>query len=138
LIIDGRSGRIIRFVPASQWGQAYDRMSFQPAPLRERGVPLVPPTVIKASPQTMQTVPSVASRAAAPAMAPRPAPVATKPAEPPQRSAAVHDAHPVQPAPQATGEARSEPKLASPQAAQAPAAAQLKPTQAMPQVQGLE
>jgi len=137
LIIDGRSGRIIRFVPASQWGQAYDRMSYQPAPLRNPGGPLPPPTVIKASPQIMQTGPSAASRAA---VAPKtaPAPLATRPAEPPQKSAAV--AHPVPPAPQTTGTV-GEAKPAAPQTAAAsstPAAPQARPSQGMPPVQGLE
>jgi hypothetical protein len=142
LVIDGRSGRIMRFVPASQWGQAFDRMSYHP--MRNPGGALPPPTVIRVSPQTMQTVPSAASRTPAQAaLAPRtaaPAPPATKPAEPPQKSAAVHDAHPVQPVPQAAGTA-GEAKPGAPQtpaAAQAPAAPQVKPTQTMPQVQGLE
>ena len=129
LIIDGRSGRIIRFVPASQWGQAFDRMNYQPGPFRDPGGPLPPPTVIKASPQTMQTGPSVVSRAAPPravASRPAPAPVATRPAEPPQKSAAVNEARPAQPAPQ------------TPATPQAPAAPQVKPSPGMPQVQGFE
>jgi hypothetical protein len=144
LIIDGRSGRIIRFVPASQWGQAFDRMSYQPGPFRDPGGPLPPPTVIKASPQTMQTVPSVASRAApSRAVVSRPAPpapVATKPAEAPQKSAAVNEARPAQPAPHTAGTIGEVKPVApqTPATPQAPAAPQVKPSQDMPKVQGFE
>jgi hypothetical protein len=138
LIIDGRDGRIIRFVPASRWGQAYDRMSYQPAPPRDHGGPLPPPVVIKASPQVMRSVPPVANRAAAPAQAAaptRPAPVATRSAYTLQKSAAVNEAHhPVRGAPQTAGTVGE----AKPAAPQSPAASQIKPTEAMPQVQGLE
>jgi hypothetical protein len=125
LIIDGRNGRIIRFVPAFQWGEAYDRMKYEPGPPAFRGGAgaLPPPTVIRANPAA---VPPVVNRSAA-LPAPKPAPVATKPVAPPQKSAA-NEAHPVQPAPQTTGIA-SEAK---------PAAPQIQPTQNMPQVQGLE
>ncbi|MDU6372690.1 MAG: hypothetical protein E6575_01000 [Bradyrhizobium sp.] len=32
LVVDARSGRIIRFVPAFQWGEQYERMRYEPAP----------------------------------------------------------------------------------------------------------
>ena len=135
VVIDGRNGRIIRFVPASRWGQAFDRMSFQRAPSRDLGGPLQAPVVIRASPQVMRPVPSVVSRAApAQAAAPRPAPVATKPAEPLQKSAAVNDTRAAQPASQTSGTVGE----ARPAAPQAPAAPQVKPTQSMPKVQGFE
>jgi hypothetical protein len=138
LIIDGRSGRIIRFVPASQWGQAYDRMSYQTAPLRNLRGALPPPTVIRASPQAMPALPSVASRAAAPAQAAAPRPAAARPTEPPQRSAAVHDARPAPQTAGTVGEAKPAPQTAAAPALPAPAATPVKPTQDMPKVQGFE
>jgi hypothetical protein len=134
LTIDGRNGRIIRFVPASQWGQAYDRMSFGRGPdLAPRAAGALPPTtrVNAAPPPVIYAAPSVASRAATvPVPAQRPAAVATKPAQPsPAQQAAVNnEAKPVAappPAASTAGEAK-------------PAAPQVKPTQGMPAVQGLE
>jgi hypothetical protein len=134
LIIDGRNGRIIRFVPASQWGQAYDRMRYEPgpagpgpAPSRNPAGALPPPTVIKASPQAPAAVPPVANRSAA-VPAPKPAPMAARPAEPPQQKSAANEAHPAQPAPRAVGTV-GEAKPATPQ---------LQSTTEMPQVQGFE
>jgi hypothetical protein len=134
LMIDGRNGRIIRFVPASRWGEAYDRMSFG------RGRDLAPssgaavgalPTPINAMPRPPASLPSVASRGAVPVQAQRPAVVATKPpAQPLQQSAAK----PVE-APKQAGTV-GEAKPAAPQVK--PAAPQLKPSQEMPAVQGLE
>lgn len=135
VVIDGRNGRILRFMPASRWGQALDRMSYQRAPSRDLSGPLQAPVVIRASPQVMRPVPSVVRRAApAQAAAPRPAPVATKPAEPLQKSAAVNDTRAAQPASQ-TSSTVGEARPAAPQALAAP---QVKPTQSMPKVQGFE
>src|SRR5712664_1346161 len=62
LMIDGRNGRIIRFVPASQWGQAYDRMSFGRGLAPGGPVGALPPTTrINAAPPPPTSVPSVAS-----------------------------------------------------------------------------
>jgi hypothetical protein len=127
LTIDGRNGRIIRFVPAFQRGHGYDRMKYEPRSARSRGPAAVPPgTIIRVTPRASATPRSVASREA-PAAAPRPAAVVTRPAEPPQKSAA-YEAHPVQPAPQTaatTGEVR-------------PPAPPVGPTQQMPKVQGFD
>jgi hypothetical protein len=132
LMIDGRNGRIIRFVPASQWGQAYDRMSFGRGPdLAPRPAGAQPPTtrINAAPPPVIYAAPSVASRAAAvPVPAQKPAAAVVKPA-PAQQAAVNNEAKPASapppPAASTTGEAK-------------PAAPQVKPTQGMPAVQGLE
>jgi hypothetical protein len=133
LTIDGRNGRILRFVPASQWGQAYDRMSFGRGP--DRGRDLAPssgtavgalptPMPINATPRPPMSLPSVASRGAVPAQALRPAVVATKP--------------PAQPVQQTAAKPAEAPKQASTVGEAKPAAPQIKPSQEMPAVQGLE
>jgi hypothetical protein len=127
LMIDGRNGRIIRFVPASRWGEAYDRMSFG------RGRDLAPssgavvgalPTPINATPRPPASLPSVASRGAVPAQAQRPAVVATKP--------------PAQPLQQSAAKPAEAPKQAGTVGEAKPAAPPIKPSQDMPAVQGLE
>jgi hypothetical protein len=140
LTIDGRNGRIIRFVPASQWGGAYggraygggayDRMSFghgaNIAPPAGSAGALPPMTRINAA-QPPASVPSVATRAAVPLPAQRPVVAAVKPAQPVQQSA-VNEAKPAAalPPPSGTvGEAK-------------PSAPAIKPSQDMPPVQGLE
>jgi hypothetical protein len=129
LTIDGRNGRIIRFVPASRWGGTYNRMSFGHAP----GVAppggaagtLPPTTRINAMPPSPVAVPPVASRSATvPLPAQRPVVAATKPA-PPVRSA-VNEVKPAAaPAAGTVGEAK-------------PSAPAIKPSQGMPPVQDLE
>jgi hypothetical protein len=127
LMIDGRNGRIIRFVPASQWGQAYDRMSFGRGLAPGGPVGALPPTTrINAAPPPPTSVPSVASRGV-PVPAQRPAVAATKPAQPAQQSAAS-EAKPASAPPQTSGTV-GEAKPSTPQ---------IKPTQEMPAVQGLE
>jgi hypothetical protein len=133
LTIDGRNGRILRFVPASQWGAAYDRMSFGRG--SDRGRDLAPPSgaavgalptpmPINATPRPPASLPSVASRGAVPAQAQRPAVVATKPPAQPVQQTAAKPAE----APKQAGTV-GEAKLAAPQ---------MKPSQEMPAVQGLE
>jgi hypothetical protein len=147
LTIDGRSGRIIRFVPASQWGGsyggrsygggsygggAYDRMNFghgaNIAPPAGSAGALPPMTRINAAPPPPPaSVPSVATRAAVPVPTLRPAVAATKPAQPVQRSA-VNEAKPTAAPPQTSGTV-GEAK---------PSVPAIKPSQGMPPVQGLE
>ncbi|CAL79880.1 conserved hypothetical protein; putative signal peptide [Bradyrhizobium sp. ORS 278] len=83
LVIDARSGRIIRFVPAFQWGEDYERMRFEPRGGLDR---LPAPTVIRADPRvTPPAAPRVAN--AMPAQVPKvPTPVA-RPAPAPQTAA---------------------------------------------------
>lgn len=135
LLIDARTGRIIRFVPAFQWGEQYERMRYEPgrdlpAPIAPRASldSLPPPTVIKADPRLLHAAPSAPTgpqQASRPMPAPRPAAPTTQPAP---QTAAV--AAPQPPAAQA-------PAAASAPAAQK-AAPQILPTEAMPPVQGLE
>jgi hypothetical protein len=135
LMIDGRNGRIIRFIPASQWGEAYDRMSFGRGPGRgsDHGRDLAPssgaavgavPTPINATPRPPMSLPSVANRGAVPAQAQRPAVVATKP--------------PAQPLQQSAAKPAEAPKQAGTVGEAKPAAPQIKPSREMPAVQGLE
>jgi hypothetical protein len=128
LVIDGRTGQIVRFVPAYRMGDVYGAA---PMPYPGR----LPPVTDLGDPrQPPASVPKMASRSAAvpiPRSAPsRPLddkPLAEKPAaEPPQQSAAVQvkpaGAPPVVPA---VDDAK-------------PVTAQIRPTQPMPSVQGLE
>jgi hypothetical protein len=126
LVIDARNGRIIRFVPASRWGEAYDRMGYE-GDYPPGAIPA--PTVIRGIPRPPASIPRVASRTVP---VPTPKPLMTnKPAEPTQQSAAV-EAKPATPqaaapaqAPNATvGEAKPVP--------------QIMPTQKMPAAQGLD
>jgi|GraSoiStandDraft_29_1057270.scaffolds.fasta_scaffold362061_2 hypothetical protein len=135
LMIDGRNGRIIRFVPASQWGQAFDRMSFgrgqdhgpDMAPPSGRVGALPPTTHINAAPPPVIYAPSVASRTAVPVPAPKPAVAVARPAQPAQQTV-VNQAKPAEASPQTIGTA-GEAK---------PVAPQIKPTQELPAAQGLE
>jgi hypothetical protein len=168
LVIDGRSGRIIRFVPAFQWGEEYERMRYEPG--RDRPIPnlqspiaprasldsLPPPTVIKADPRLLQARPGapvgpqMASRAVP---APRPAVPATRPAALVPQTAAVQprpEARPAEvkpaeakPAQQTAASSVTQPQSPAasnpPQAqAQQKPAPQILPTETMPPAQGLE
>ena len=128
LVIDGRTGRIIRFMPAYRMGDTYGAVGPLPPGGNVRGVPRPP-----------RPIPSLASRTP-PVPTPKPPPphagevepLAGKPAPPPaepQQSAAAQakpaDARAAAPAAPAAVEAK-------------PAAPQIQPTQEMPKVQGLE
>ncbi len=122
LVIDARNGRIIRFVPASRWGETYNRMGYEidypPAG------PMPPPIVIRGIPRPPAPIPHVASRTVP---VPKPA-VAGRPADASPQSAAA-DTKPAAPTtppqPNVTvGEAKPVP--------------QILPTQKMPAAQGLE
>jgi hypothetical protein len=135
LVIDARSGRIIRFIPAYRMGDNFNEdLTATYGPVG----PLPPVSSMRGPPRPPGSVPHVASRAPqVPVPKPSPPrvddikPLAAKPfAPPPQQSAAVApkpaDA---QPAPQASAPPAVEAK---------PAAPQIAPTQEMPKVQGLE
>jgi hypothetical protein len=135
LVIDARTGRIIRFMPADQMGDNFDgalRATYGPVG------PLPPVSHIGGAPRPPRPIPRVASRTPSVPM-PKPPPphavevkpLADKPAaEPVQQSAAV----PPKPA-----DAQATPQAAAPAAVEAkPAAPQILPTQEMPKVQGLE
>jgi hypothetical protein len=128
LVIDARTGRIIRFMPAYRIGDNLDddlAVTYGPVgPLP----PIPAPTRVRGVPRPPASIPHVASRTVP---VPKASPLATKPAaEPVQQSAAA------QPKP---ADAQALPPAAAPTVGQAtPAAPAILPTQEMPQVQGLE
>ncbi|MDI4234628.1 hypothetical protein OZ411_17640 [Bradyrhizobium sp. Arg237L] len=130
LVIDARSGRIIRFIPADGMDDDYRgdlSGAYGPAG------PLPPATPVRSSvPRPPAPIPHVASRTVP---KPRPNPLAAKRApEPAQQSAAVQQrpAETQQAIPPAAAPTVGEAKPAP------PAAPTILPTQEMPQVQGLE
>jgi hypothetical protein len=136
LVIDARSGRIIRFMPAHRMGDNFnDDLTGSYGPVG----PLPPVGTLRGPPRPPASVPHVASRTpsvpipkASPPRASEVKPLAARPAAGPvQQSAAVQakpaDAAP--PTPQAAAPAAVEAKLAAPP---------IQPTQEMPKVQGLE
>ena len=136
LVIDARSGRIIRFMPAYRMGDNFnEEMMVTHGPAGS----LPPITTVRGSPRPPAFVPHVASRTpsvpmpkASPPHAGEIKPLAARPApEPAQQSAAVQakPAEAVQATPQAAAPAAVEAK---------PAAPPIQPTQEMPKVQGLE
>jgi hypothetical protein len=129
LVIDARSGRIIRFMPAPRWGEAYGRMGYEmdyPPP-----GPIPPPTVIRGIPRPPASIPRVAGRTV-PVPAPKPA-VAGRGAEGAQQSVAT-ETKPAAPAPQAT----TPPLAPNTSVVQAKPAPQILPTEKMPAAQGLD
>lgn len=137
LVIDARTGRIIRFMPAYRMG---DNFNDDLMVTRGPAGPLPPITAVRWPPRPPASVPHVASRMpsvpmpkAAPLRAGEPPkPLAAKPApEPAQQSAAVQ----AKPA----DAAQTVPQAAAPAAVDArPATPQIQPTQEMPKAQGLE
>ena len=150
LIIDARTGRIIRFIPAHRMGENFNddlTMNYgPPGPL--------PPTHVRGAPRPPKPLPHVASRTVP---VPKPSPLAAaKPAtrrtggqtaaarpaavEPAAKPAAA--AEPVQQSAAAqpkSAEAQTPPPAAvTTGAVQAKPAPQIAPTQDMPKVQGLE
>jgi hypothetical protein len=145
LVIDARSGRILRFVPAWQNGSPYEGGAWNssygppgllppgevrsdlkppgPAPrVASRSVPVPKPNPLAAKPAAEPAKP-----AAAEAAKPAPEPVASKPAaEPPTQQAVATQVKPAEAAPATTGQVQAKP---------APA---ILPTQEMPKAQGLE
>lgn len=125
LVIDARTGRIIRFVPA--YRDDFDdelNMSWRP-----RG--LLPPTYIRGVPRPPMPVPHVASRSVP---VPKPHPLQARPAAAPAPAQQVAAAPPkVSEAPQP-----APPAPAPTVGAAKPAAPSILPTQDMPQAQGLE
>jgi hypothetical protein len=133
LVIDARSGRIIRFMPASQMGDNFNRdLTVTYGPVG----PLPPVSNVRGPPRPPASVPHVASRTPSPPMpkpSPRaagePKPLAAAPVAEPAQQSAVMQAKPAdaQATPQAAAAAPVEAKPS-----------QIQPTQEMPKVQGLE
>jgi hypothetical protein len=139
LVIDARTGRIIRFVPAFRMG---DNFYDDPPVVYGPGGPLPPMNNVRGPPRPPAPVPSVASRAplvpmpkAAPPHAgdikPDAKPLAAQPApEPAQQSAAVQTKPADAPS--------AHPPAAVPIVEAKPSAPEIKPTQEMPKAQGLD
>jgi hypothetical protein len=137
LVIDARTGRIIRFMPAHRMDDNFnDDMTGSYGPVG----PLPPVGTVRGPPRPPESIPHVASRTpsvpmpkAAPPRAGEVKPLAARPApEPAQQSAAV------QPKP-ADAAQTAAPQAAAPAAVEAkPAAPPIQPTQEMPKMQGLE
>jgi len=142
LVIDARSGRILRFVPAWQngagFGGAWNSADVPPGAL--------PPTIaVRGAPRPPALVPHVASRSVP---VPKPSPVAAKPAMEPAKPVAEAAARPAaEPASQPAAAAPARTADAAPAATAAPAtigqvparpAPTILPTQDMPKVQALE
>jgi hypothetical protein len=136
LVIDGRSGQIIRFTPAWRtsgiFGGPYNAVNARSGPMPEvveiRGAPRPPASVPRVASRTVPVPkPSpLAANAAAPAKPAAPSQAAAKPAaEPSSQQAAVAQARPADSAPAAQVQAK-------------PAAPAILPTQEMPKAQGLE
>jgi hypothetical protein len=133
LVIDARTGRILRFMPADRMGDNFNEgMTATYGPVG----PLPPISAVRGPPRPPGSVPHIASRTpsvpiprAAPPHAGDEKPLAAKPApEPAQQSAAVQ-----------TKPADATPQAAAPPVVEAkPAAPQIQPTQAMPKMQGLD
>jgi hypothetical protein len=151
LIIDARTGRIIRFIPAHRIGDNFnDDLSMNYGPPG----PLPPVTHVRGAPRPPKPIPHVASRtvpmpkanplAARPATAEPTAKQAAEPATKPVAAEAVAKpaAEPVQQSAAAqpkSAEAQTQPPAAATTGAvQAKPVPQIAPTQDMPNAQGLE
>ena len=140
LVIDARTGRIIRFMPAYRMGDNLNEdLTITYGPVGPGALPPVshvrgPPRPPLAVPRVASRTPSVPMPKASPAQPAEPAPLAAKPAnEPAQRSAAAPPAKP------ADAQAAAPVSAPAPvEAKPAPPPVQLQPTQAMPKAQGLD
>jgi hypothetical protein len=136
LSIDARDGRIIRFTPAYWMGRSHEFGLSGPYGAQAA---LPPPTVVRGVPRPPAPIPHVASRTV-PLPAPKPAAATVeKPAERTQQSATA--SKPAEAAaatqPQASASAQA-PATTGAVVEVKPLAPQIKPTQDMPAVQGLE
>jgi hypothetical protein len=123
LVIDARSGRIIRFIPAYRMGDNFNG----DLDIAYGAVGPVPPPInssYRRAPRPPLPIPHVASRSAAPL--PKAPPHARPEVAPPQQSAAT--AKPAEP--------QASPP--SPTVGMAKPSAQIMPTQEMPKAQGLD
>lgn len=142
LIIDARTGRILRFIPAHRMGERFnDDLSMNYGPPG----PLPPVTHVRAGPRPPKSIPHVASRTvpvprASPLAAARPAMVEPATVEPAAKPAAA--AEPVQQSaaaqPKPAEVPTSPPATVTTGAAQAKPVPPIAPTQDMPKMQGLE
>jgi len=135
LVIDARTGRIIRFMSAyrrsdnlnGDLNMTYGAVGSLPPISQVRGAPRPPLSIPKLASRT----PSVPMPKASPPRAAEPTPLAAKPApEPVQRSAATQ--------PKPADAQAALPAAVAPPAVEAKPAPQIQPTQAMPKAQGLD
>jgi hypothetical protein len=135
LVIDARTGRILRFIPAHRMG---DNFSGDLTGTYGPAGPLPPVSSVRGPPRPPASVPHLASRMpsvplprAAPPHASDPKPLAATPAPGPAQQSAAVQAKPA--------DTPTPPPAAAPAAAEAkPAAPSVRPTQEMPKAQGLE
>jgi hypothetical protein len=142
LIIDARTGRIVRLVSAHGMG---DNFNDDPAVIYGTPGPLQPMTNVRGAPRPPRSIPHVASRSVP---VPKASPLASKPATEQAAKPAPEQAQqqPQTPPPQQTAATTPKPAEAQtlPPAAATTGAAEAKPapqiatTQDMPKVQGLE
>jgi len=137
LIIDARTGRVIRLVSAHGMG---DNFNDEPAVIYGAPGTLPPPTNVRGAPRPPRTIPHVASRTVP---VPKASPLAAKPA--PEQAQQQAPAQPQTPPPQTAAttpkpaEATTPPPAAvTTGSAEAKPTLQIAPTQDMPKVQGLE
>jgi hypothetical protein len=124
LVIDARTGRIIRFMPAHRMrGNFNDELSFSYGPVG----PLPPIAHVRGVPRPPLSIPRVASRT--PPL-PKSAPLASRPAAESSQQSAAAQAKPA--------EAPTAPPATTGSVAVKPAAPQIAPTQAMPKMHGLD
>jgi hypothetical protein len=135
LVIDARTGRIIRFIPAYRMGDNFNEdLTVTYGPVG----PLPPVSPIRGAPRPPASIPHVASRTPSVPLPKAPPPHAgevkqmeAKPAAVPAPQSAA-----VQPKP---ADVQTAPQAAAPSAVEAkPDAPQILPTQEMPKVQGLD
>jgi hypothetical protein len=139
LVIDARSGRILRFVPAWQNGAPYEGGAWNssygpPGPL--------PPGAVRGGLTPPASAPHVANHSVP---VPKPSPLAAKPAAEPAKPAAEAVAKPAaEPSTQQAAATQAKPAESAPATTatigqvQAKPAPTVLPTQEMPKAQGLE
>ena len=135
LVIDARTGRILRFIPGSRMGDDFnDELTGSYGPAGA----LPPVSAVRGPPRPPAPIPHVASRTpavpmprAAPSRTGEATPTAAQPAPVPMQQSAAVQAKPANPP--------APPQVAAPATVEAkPAAPQIQPTQEMPKMQGLE
>jgi len=132
LVIDARNGRIIRFVPASRWGEAYGRMGYgmDASPYPPAGA-MPPPIVIRGVPRPPASIPRVASRTVP---VPSPKPTVTGPTQ----QSATGETKPAAPAAPQAATPPQQSNVTVGEVKPAPQPPQIQPTQKMPAAQGLD
>jgi hypothetical protein len=135
LVIDARTGRILRFIPAHRMGDDFsDDLTGTHGPAG----PLPPVSSVRGPPRPPTSVPHLASRVPslplpkpAPPHASEPKPLAAGPVPGPAQQSAAVQAKPA--------DTPTPPPAAAPATVEAkPAAPPVQPTQEMPKAQGLE